>query len=179
MRKLVLTGFGLLAAGSILSGAASAQTPAKPSAIPDVRMGTKPQEMYLAKITVSDLQRSLEFYTKVVGLKLVTSPDMKVPEPPKASDPEKDFVEVALNYSGSMAEPLFVVMKRKGKTPPKEFASLVTIGFKVPSTKAVIDRAAQAGFQPLRPFGGDGQPAFLTDPDGYGIELVQGRSFDK
>ena len=160
----------------VAAGPAMAQTPAQ-QAIPDPRMGTKPQEMYLAKITVADLQKSLDFYTKVVGLKLVTSPDMELPKPPKPGDPEKDFVEIALNYTGSMAEPLFVVMKRKGRTLPVESTSLITIGFKVPSTKAVLDRAAQAGIKPTRPYRGQGAPGFLEDPDGYTVEFVEGRSF--
>ena len=77
-----------------------------------------------------------------------------------------------------MAEPLFVLMKRRGKLPSREFASLVTIGFKVPSTKATMDRAGQAGHKPLRPFSGEGGVGFLSDPDGYQLELLQAPSFE-
>ena len=163
---------------ALIGAPVAAQAPRAPSQPPAPRMGTKPQEMYLAKITVSDLNRSLDFYTNIIGLKLVTSPDMELPKPPKPGDPEKDFVEIALNYSGSMADPLFVLMKRRGKTLSADNAALVTIGFKVPSTKRTMDRAVQAGFKPMRPFGGEGQPGLLADPDGYTVELVQGRSFD-
>jgi hypothetical protein len=76
-----------------------------------------------------------------------------------------------------MAEPLFEQMKRRGKPPTLELTSLVTIGFKVPNTKAVMDRAAQAGVRPLRPFSGEGGVGFIPDPDGYSIELLQAPSF--
>src|SRR5262245_36248696 len=109
-----------LAATSLASTPAVAQQQGNPQQQPEIRLGTKPQEMYLAKITVSDLNRSIDFYTKVIGLKLVTVGDMEPPKPPAPGDPEKEFVEVALNYTGSMAEPLFVLMKRRGKTPTQD-----------------------------------------------------------
>jgi catechol 2,3-dioxygenase-like lactoylglutathione lyase family enzyme len=173
--KAILPGV-LMATIGMVPGAA--QTPDQPQQAPAPRLGTKPQELYLTKITVSDLKRSLDFYTGIIGLKLVTVGDIKLPKPPAPGDPEKEFVEVPLNYTGSMADPLIVLMKRKGKTPSPEFTSLVTIGFKVPSTRATMDRAAQAGHKPLRPFTGEGGVGLLTDPDGYTIELVQAPSFE-
>lgn len=181
MLKIVTPFRALMIAGLITSSSSVAQqagpAPAAQARPLSPRMGTQPQELLLSKITVSDLSRSLDFYTKVVGLKLVTSPDMPLPKPPAAGEPEKDFIEIALNYSGSMADPLFVVMKRRGKAVPREFAGLIDIGFKVPSTAAVMERAKHAGFQPTRPFGGAGQPGFLLDPDGYSVEFIEARSF--
>jgi catechol 2,3-dioxygenase-like lactoylglutathione lyase family enzyme len=161
---------------------AAAQTPAKPEikpAVPMVRQGTKPQELFLTKITVSDLLKSYEFYTKVIGLKLVTSPDMDMPKAPTASDPEKEFTEIPLNYSGSMRDPLFVLMKRRGKSPSPEFASLTSVGFKVPDARATVERAIQSGYKSLRDLPVGGRPGFVADPDGYTVELVQGPSFEQ
>jgi len=163
------------------TAAAQQEAPSKPTSkpsMPMVRQGTQPEELYLSKITVSDLLKSYEFYTKVIGLKLVTSPDMELPKAPAAGDPEKDFVEIPLNYSGSMRDPLFVLMKRRGKTPSPEFTSMTSIGFKVLDARATVDRAIQAGYKSLRDLPVDGRPGFVADPDGYTIELVQGPSFE-
>jgi catechol 2,3-dioxygenase-like lactoylglutathione lyase family enzyme len=160
---------------------AAAQAPAKPEVKPGtpmVRQGTKPEELYLTKISVSDLLKSYEFYTKVIGLKLVTSPDMQLPKAPAAGDPEKEFAEIPLNFSGSMRDPLFVLMKRRGKSPSPEFASLTSVGFKVPDARATVDRAIAAGYKSLRDPPVGGRPGFVADPDGYTVELVQGPSFE-
>ena len=143
-----------------------------------VRQGTQPEELYLTKITVADLVKSYEFYTKVIGLKLVTSPDMELPKAPMAGDPEQDFAEIPLNFSGSMRDPLFVLMKRRGKTPAAESASLTSVGFKVPDARATVQRALDAGYKSLHDLPVGGRPGFVVDPDGYTVELVQGPAFE-
>jgi catechol 2,3-dioxygenase-like lactoylglutathione lyase family enzyme len=179
-RNVLLSMF--LATAALGFTAAAQQAPTKPEVKPRtqmVRQGTKPEELYLTKITVSDLLKSYEFYTKVIGLKLVTSPDMDMPKAPAASDPEKDFTEIPLNYSGSMRDPLFVLMKRRGKSPSAEFASMTSVGFKVPDARATVERAIQAGYKSLRDLPVGGRPGFVADPDGYTVELVQGPSFEQ
>jgi hypothetical protein len=79
----VLT-FGILAP-------ATAQAPVRR---PIVHMGSKPQQILITKITVADLQRSHDFYTRIVGLRPVTSPDMQLPVLPPPGSPEKDFIEL-------------------------------------------------------------------------------------
>ena len=142
-------------------------------------MGTKPQELIMAKVTVSDLPKLYEFYTKIIGLKLVTSPDMPLAKAPTPNDPEKEFVEIPLNYSGSMADPLFLLMKQRGKKPSAEFANMVVIGFKVPDVRGMVERAVKAGHVAPRGIPGEGQPGFINDPDGYKVELIQVPSFSK
>ena len=171
----------LLAAGMATLVAASAEqqasttTPAQQR--PVVRMGTKPQELLMAKITVSDLVRSYEFYTQVIGLKLVTSPDIATAKAPTPSDPEKDFVEIPLNYSGSMADPLFVLIKRRGLKPSPEWTNMVTLGFKVPDSRVSVQRAIEAGYKAPRGVPAEGLPGFVADPDGYSVEFVSAPSF--
>jgi catechol 2,3-dioxygenase-like lactoylglutathione lyase family enzyme len=171
----LLTGLAAMALG-----AAPAWT--EPPAAPPPggpRMGTMPQELLMTKITVSDLQRSHDFYTRIIGLKLVTSPDMALPTMPKPGDPEKDFVEVPFNYSGSMADAMFVLMKRRGRAPTPEQAVMTQLVFKVPDPAAVMARAAAAGIQPARPGIAGGNVGFLRDPDGYSIEILKAPSFTK
>jgi hypothetical protein len=77
-------------------------------------------------------------------LKLVSSADMPLAKAPTANDPEKEFVEIPLNYSGSMADPLFLLVKQRGKKPSAEYANMVVIGFKVPDARGTVERAVKA-----------------------------------
>jgi len=177
----------LLATGIAMLGPTSAEQPApapapSPSAVatgqrPVVRMGTKQEEFLMTKIAVSDLVRSYEFYTQVIGLKLVTSPDIPTAKAPTPNDPEKDFIEIPLNYSGSMADPLFVLFKRRGQKPSLESTGVVMLGFKVPDTIASVQRAVQAGYKAPRGLPAAGLPGFVADPDGYTIEFISAASF--
>lgn len=172
---------GTLLAASIAAFApagAQQQPPQAPAGQrPEVRMGTKPQEFLMAKVAVSDLVKSYEFYTQVIGLKLVTSPDIATAKAPTPNDPEKDFVEIPLNYSGSMADPLFLLTKRRGQKPSPEWTNMVTLGFKVPDSALIVERAVKAGYKAPRGIPAVGQAGFVTDPDGYNVELVSTPSF--
>src|ERR1022692_1982871 len=113
MRQMVTATLLAASIATFVPASAQQQSPAPPAARqrPEVRMGTKPEEFLMAKVAVSDLVKSYEFYTQVIGLKLVNSPDIATAKAPTPNDPEKDFVEIPLNYSGSMADPLFLIMK--------------------------------------------------------------------
>ncbi len=138
-------------------------------------LGSRENEFLLAKITVSDLPRSYDFYTRVIGLKWATTPGMPPQPPPSPADPEKDFTEIPLNFSGSLADPFFVLVKLRGIVPTPETARLVWIGFKVPNAREAVARAAAAGAPVPRGVPGEGPMAFgfIRDPDGYNIEFVQ------
>jgi catechol 2,3-dioxygenase-like lactoylglutathione lyase family enzyme len=138
-------------------------------------IGRHTQEVILAKIAVTDLVRSYRFYTEVVGLRLA-SPMLK---PPMPDDPPRDFVEYPLNFTGSLAEPFFVITQRKGQVVTREGASNTVIGFKVPSAKAALARATAAGAEAIGRPPGPGPMAFATvrDPDGYTVEFVQAESY--
>lgn len=172
----------LLAASIMTFGPVTAQqqapsAPGTPQRPPEVRMGTKPQEFLMTKIAVSDLVKSYEFYTQVIGLKLVSSPDVPTAKAPTPNDPEKDFIEIPLNFTGSMADPLFLLTKRRGQKPSPEWTNMVTLGFKVPDSRAVVEQAVKVGYKAPRGVPAEGQPGFVADPDGYNIELVSVASF--
>lgn len=170
-----------LIAATLAVPVAAQQQPSAPA--PQQRrttmLGTRPQQLYLSKISVSDLPKSFDFYTKVIGLKWATAPGMETPQPPAAGDPERDFVEIPLNFSGSLADPIFVLVKQRGAKPPPELAKLIWIGFKVPSAREAVARAAAAGYKSTRGDPGEGPMTFgfITDPDGYNIEFVQAPSY--
>jgi catechol 2,3-dioxygenase-like lactoylglutathione lyase family enzyme len=178
--RYVFTGTLLAASlATFIPASAQQQAPAAPAAPqrPEVRMGTKPQEFLMAKVAVSDLVKSYEFYTQIIGLKLVTSPDIATAKAPTPNDAEKDFVEIPLNYTGTMADPLFLLTKRRGQKPSPEWTNMVTLGFKVPDSRAIVERAVKAGYKAPRGLPGEGQAGFVTDPDGYNVELVSTPSF--
>jgi catechol 2,3-dioxygenase-like lactoylglutathione lyase family enzyme len=133
-------------------------------------LGSREQEFYLAKITVSNLVRSYQFYTEIVGLRLATSLLM----PPTDADPEQDFRELPLNFTGTLADPIFVLVKRRGVVPTRAQAQLTTIGVKVTNSPDVLERAARAGYRLGRRDAGKGAMTFamLDDPDGYVLELI-------
>jgi catechol 2,3-dioxygenase-like lactoylglutathione lyase family enzyme len=170
------TCFALLIAGSAV--AAQDNAPTVQATQPTVHLGTKTEEFYLSKITVSDLVKSYDFYTKVIGMKLATSPEMPAPKAPTASDPEKEFTEIPLNFSGSMSDPMFVLVKRRAKTPSAEAVEMVTLGFKMQSTKEVVNRALQSGYRLVRSMP-QAKLNFLADPDGYSVELIEAPPFPK
>ena len=101
-----------------------------------------PQQVMLSKITVSDLPKSYAFYTQVIGLKQAVAPGMPAPAAPAATDPERDFVEIPMNFTGSFSDPLVVLVKQRGAKPAPEFAKLVWIGFRVPSARGPRPRRA-------------------------------------
>jgi catechol 2,3-dioxygenase-like lactoylglutathione lyase family enzyme len=162
--------FALVAASLAAPVAAEAPAAAPAPQQRTTSLGSREQELLFAKISVSDLSRSYEFYTKVIGLKLA-SPQLK---PPTPGDPEVDFREIPLNFSGSLADPFFVLMKRRGVVPVAAQAELTWVGFKVPDANAAVDRAAAAGAQVVRrPAPGPISYGFVRDPDGYTIEFIQ------
>ena len=161
---------------------AQQQASPNPPAQPERRttaLGTRPQQFYLSKITVSDLPKSYEFYTKGNGLKWATSPGQPPQKAPTAADPEVDFREIPLNFTGSLADPIFVLVKRRDSKPTPEAAKLTTIGFKVPSAREAVARAVAAGYTATgrAPNEGPMTFGFIFDPDGYHIEFVQAPSY--
>jgi catechol 2,3-dioxygenase-like lactoylglutathione lyase family enzyme len=177
-RRKFIEGGAFLGASTLTLGASSA---AAASALKDnmakqaqqrrtVAIGTRDQQFLLSKITVSNLVRSYRFYTEVIGLSMA-SPQMT---PPTDADPEQDFREFPFNFTASLADPFFVIVKRRGVTPTPEQAAKTIIGFKVPNSRAVLERAAAAGYTAGRRDPADGPMsfAFISDPDGYQIELI-------
>jgi lactoylglutathione lyase len=141
---------------------------------PPMQFGSHPQEVLLAKITVSDLDKSIDFYTRVVGLKEV---DLAGVAPPR--DPAAAFEEVGLNYSGTRKDAQLVLVRRKGTTPRPESAELTWVAFKVPDVAAVIQRIRAEGLEIRSDAAAYGGITFgiARDPDGYVVELIQAPSF--
>src|SRR5690348_8059946 len=66
------------------------------------RMGAQPSELIMVQVTVSNIGKSFDFYTKLLGMKRVYVPG----EPKRSLDDESadKRKEIYLNYSGSFAD---------------------------------------------------------------------------
>jgi catechol 2,3-dioxygenase-like lactoylglutathione lyase family enzyme len=124
----------------------------------DLPEGIKPIRVSGLGIRVSDLERSKQFYTEVLGLKV----GAKVPA---QGEPH----EYLLGLTGNIREDTIIVI-RKGDVKPgaTEFGTITVV---VPDGRAMAERVVAAGYKTARPIV-DGTN-FVRDPDGYMIELYQ------
>ncbi|HTT25650.1 MAG TPA: VOC family protein [Thermoplasmata archaeon] len=116
-------------------------------------------------ITVGDIDRSLAFYTGVLGLTFERR--RKIPE---------NHAEIAFVLdpaSGSRVE----LTCWEGKTAITAGEQLDHLAFEVPDLEAVLATARAKGVrvakEPYRLAGGSHRIAFLMDPDEVWIELIE------
>ena len=119
-------------------------------------------------IRVGDLQRSVDFYTKLLGMKELRRndvPDGKYTLAFVGYGEEENSTVIELTHNWDQAEPY---------TLGSAFGHLA-IG--VADVYQTCERLAAAGVKIPRPAGpmahGGAVIAFIEDPDGYRIELVQ------
>jgi lactoylglutathione lyase len=118
-------------------------------------------------LRVGDLQRSIDFYTQVLGMKLLRTTDRPDQKYSLAfvgygSNPEHAELELTYNYGVDQYE---------------LGTAYGHIALGVPDAYAACDRIRAAGGnitrEPGPVKGGSTVIAFVTDPDGYKIELIQ------
>lgn len=115
-------------------------------------------------IYVSDIERSIRFYTEIIGLKLQGRTEIDdVHEAHLAADEGGGRLQLAERYNG-------------GKPIDHGFALWKTY-MRVDDCEATHQKAVDAGFEStMPPTRLDRWPvtvAFINDPDGYNIELIQ------
>lgn len=118
-------------------------------------------------LRVGDLPRSIEFYTKVMGMTLLRQSENT---PQKYSlaflgyGPNPEHAELELTYN-------------HGVTSYDMGTAYGHLAVAVPDAHAACDRIRSAGGAVTREAGpvkgGTTVIAFVTDPDGYKIELIQ------
>lgn len=148
---MMKTPFALLGLLALMTTPALADAPAAADVLKPIRVAG-------LGIRVSDLERSKQFYTEVLGLKVAA----RVPA-------QGDVVEYLLGLTGNVREDTLIVI-RKGEVKPgaTEFGSITLV---VPDGRKMAERVVAAGHQTARPIV-DGTN-FVRDPDGYLIELYQ------
>ena len=125
---------------------------------PPLTDDVKPIRVSGLGIKVSDLERSKQFYTEVLGLKV----GAKFPA-------QGEAVEYLLGMTGDIrADTLIVIRKGEVKPGATDFGTITIV---VPSGRKMAERVVAAGYTTARPIV-DGTN-FVKDPDGYTIELYQ------
>lgn len=176
--------FGLAAAQPTLP-AVFTNTPSQARALRGpikTPVGRHPYEVLGSKVVVSDMQKSFDFYTKVIGLKPAKSLAQAEPLPPAGPDNSKWPGEYGFNFTGSYADAYFDILRPGPDTmPTPASASLVQLVFKVPDVPAIIRRAKELGYTVTReaPVVGPGEMSIglIRDPDGYRVEVIQAADY--
>jgi lactoylglutathione lyase len=122
-------------------------------------------------LRVGDMQRSIDFYTRVLGMNLLRTTDRPEQKYSLAfvgfgSNPDHAEIELTYNYGVSSYD---------------VGTAFGHLAIAVEDAAATCERVKVAGGSVTREAGpvkgGNTIIAFLQDPDGYKIELIQ-RSFD-
>ena len=119
-------------------------------------------------LRVGDLQRSIDFYTGVLGMKLLRRKDY----------PSGEFTLAFVGYGDEDSNAVIELTHNWGQKEPYQLGTAfghLAIG--VPDIYGTCERLAKDGVKIPRPPGpmkhGGSVIAFIEDPDGYKIELIE------
>ncbi len=119
-------------------------------------------------LRVGNLERSIAFYTQVLGMSLLR----------RSENPEYQYSLAFLGYEGGNPAQAEIELTYNWGTESYELGTAyghIAIG--VPDAYAACEKIKAAGGQVTREAGpvkgGSTVIAFVTDPDGYKIELIQ------
>ena len=122
-------------------------------------------------LRVGDLQRSIDFYTKVLGMKLLRTSD----------NPEYPYTLAFVGYGSNPDHAELELTYNYGTTSYELGTAYGHIAISADDIVAACDAARANGGNVTREpgpvKGGNTVIAFITDPDGYKIELIE-RKFD-
>ncbi|MCK6405295.1 MAG: lactoylglutathione lyase [Rhodocyclaceae bacterium] len=118
-------------------------------------------------IRVGDLDRSISFYTEVLGMRLLRRQDY----------PDGRFTLAFVGY-GDEAAGAVLELTHNWDTPSYDLGNgFGHVAIAVPDAKAACDAIRARGGKVVREAGpmkhGSTVIAFVEDPDGYKIELIQ------
>jgi len=118
-------------------------------------------------LRVGDLQRSIDFYTNVLGMKLLRTSD----------NPEYKYKLAFLGYGSNPEHAELELTYNYGVESYEMGTAYGHIAIGVDDAKKACDAARNAGGKVTREpgpvKGGSTVIAFLTDPDGYKVELIE------
>lgn len=123
-------------------------------------------------LRVGDLQRSIDFYTQVLGMKLLRTSD----------NPEYQYTLAFLGYGNNPEHAELELTYNYGVTSYEIGTAYGHIAIAVPDAAAACAAVKERGGHVTREAGpvkgGKTVIAFVQDPDGYKIELIE-REFDQ
>jgi len=121
-------------------------------------------------LRVGDLQRSIDFYTKVLGMKLLRTTDR----------PEQKYTLAFVGYGSNPEHAELELTYNYGVDRYDLGTAYGHLAIGVDDVHAACDRIRASGGtitrEPGPVKGGTTMIAFVQDPDGYKIELIQGRN---
>ncbi len=120
-------------------------------------------------LRVGDMQRSIDFYTKVMGMTLLRTTDR----------PEQKYSLAFVGYGDESQGAVLELTYNYGVDRYELGSAFGHIAIAVPDAYAACEKIRAAGGDVTREpgpvKGGTTVIAFVTDPDGYKIELIQAR----
>lgn len=118
-------------------------------------------------LRVGDLQRSIDFYTKVLGMKLLRTTER----------PEQKYSLAFVGYGSNPEQAEIELTYNHGVSQYELGTAYGHIALGVPDVYAACDAIRKNGGNVTREpgpvKGGSSVIAFITDPDGYKVELIQ------
>jgi len=118
-------------------------------------------------IRVGNLEKSIAFYTETLGMKLLRQHDY----------PEGKFTLAFVGYGDEASNAVIELTYNYGVDKYEQGTAFGHIALAVPDAAAACDAIRQRGGKVVREAGpmkhGSTIIAFVEDPDGYKIELIQ------
>jgi lactoylglutathione lyase len=121
-------------------------------------------------LRVGDLQRSIDFYTRVMGMQLLRTTDR----------PEQKYSLAFVGYGSEQDHAVLELTYNYGVDRYEMGGAYGHIAIEVPDAYAACEKIRAAGGTVTREAGpvkgGTTVIAFVQDPDGYKIELIQSKA---
>jgi lactoylglutathione lyase len=118
-------------------------------------------------LRVGDLQRSIDFYTKVLGMTLLRT----------SENPSQNYSLAFLGYGSNPEHAELELTYNHGVASYELGTAYGHIAIGVPDAAAACEKIRHNGGNVTREAGpvkgGTTVIAFITDPDGYKVELIQ------
>ena len=118
-------------------------------------------------LRVGNLQRSIDFYTQVLGMKLLRT----------SENPEYKYTLAFVGFGGNPEHAEIELTHNWGVDSYDMGTAFGHLALGVPDVYAACDKIKATGGNVTREAGpvkgGKSVIAFVTDPDGYKIELIQ------
>jgi lactoylglutathione lyase len=121
-------------------------------------------------LRVGDLQRSVKFYTEVLGMKLLRTTDR----------PEQKYSLAFVGYDDESRASVLELTYNYGVQRYDLGGAFGHVAIGVPDVKLACERVRTSGGKVTREAGpvkgGTSMIAFVEDPDGYKIEFIESRA---
>lgn len=126
-----------------------------------------PRRLLHTMLRVGDLQRTVDFYTRFFDMKLLRVKDF----------PDEEYTLAFLGHGPETTSTVIELTYNYGVTKYETGRAYGHVCFAVPDVAADVKRLRDAGVEIMYE-SDDGFMAFVRDPDGYEVELLNGERFN-